>query len=109
MTLRNYSLENLGLNGTAKIWNPSPPVTVEAAIRRNEGWLTPGGAFLAVTSPFTGRSPRDKFIVREPGSESKVWWGAINQPIDPGKYEVLHTDVLEYLKTKELYIRVVSL
>lgn len=64
-------------------WNYGPAELVEHAIRRKEGMLADGGPFCAVTSPHTGRSPNDKFVVKEASSEAKVWWGKVNQPIAP--------------------------
>jgi phosphoenolpyruvate carboxykinase (ATP) len=100
-----HGIGNIGLTGLRQFWNPSPASTIELAVRRGEGRLTSGGAFLAITSPFTGRSPNDKFIVKEPGSEDKVWWGKVNQPLSQEKYEALEADVKAYLDTKELFIR----
>ena len=101
-------LHPIGLWGIRQTWNPSPARTIEIAICRGEGQLTAGGAFLAITSPFTGRSPQDKFIVHEPSSADKVWWGRVNQPLDPARFEVLVQDVKAYLNTKELFIRDVN-
>src|SRR5262245_55560521 len=100
-----FGIAHVGLTGIRQTWNPSPAATVEIALKRGEGRLTAGGAFLAVTSPFTGRSANDKFIVREPGTQDKVWWGKVNQPLSAEKYEVLETDVKAYLNTRELFIR----
>ncbi len=79
--------------------------TIELAISRGEGHLTAGGAFLAVTSPFTGRSPNDKFVVQRTASEDKVWWGKVNQLLRRSKFDVLEQDVSAYLNTKELFMR----
>ncbi|MEK7325349.1 MAG: phosphoenolpyruvate carboxykinase (ATP), partial [Chloroflexota bacterium] len=100
-----HGIGNIGLTGLRQFWNPSPAAAIELAVRRGEGKLTSGGAFLAITSPFTGRSPNDKFIVKEPGSDSKVWWGKVNQPLPQDKYETLESDVKAYLNTKELFVR----
>lgn len=62
-------------------WNYVAPELVEAAIRRKEGTIADMGPFVAVTSPHTGRSPNDKFVVKEPGSVSDVDWGRVNQPL----------------------------
>ncbi len=105
MLRSKYGLDSLGLAGARQIWNPSPAATVELALSRGEGRLTPGGAFLAITQPFTGRSPDDKFLVKEPGSDGKVWWGKVNRPFDPDKFERLKQDMLTYLGTKVLVIR----
>jgi phosphoenolpyruvate carboxykinase (ATP) len=98
-------IHEIGLSGIRQTWNPSPARTIEIAISRGEGKLTAGGAFLADTSPFTGRSPNDKFVVTEPVSEDKVWWGRVNQPLSLDAFDVLERDVRAYLNTKELFIR----
>ncbi len=100
-----FGIQQIGLSGIKQTWNPSPAETIEIALRRGEGKLTDGGAFLAITSPFTGRSPNDKFIVREPDSEAQVWWGKVNQALAQDKYKTLEADVRAYLNTKELFIR----
>src|SRR5438094_7154203 len=73
--------------------NLTPSQLYEHALRRREGVVTPSGPFAAVTSPHTGRSPNDKFIVREPESSDQIWWGKVNQPLDPKQFERLKTDV----------------
>ena len=80
MTLRVEGLDELGLGGTDEILNPSAAETIELALARREGQLSAGGNFVAVTSPFTGRSPDDKWLVKEPGSAGQVWWGKVNRP-----------------------------
>src|SRR6059036_1862826 len=86
-------------------WNLRPAALYEHAARRGEGVITEGGAFCAVTSPHTGRSPNDKFIVREAGSEGDVWWGRVNQPLAVEQFERLHADVLHHLNGQELFVR----
>src|SRR3954462_11227240 len=87
-------------------WNLGPAAMFEAAVRRREGEVTSGGAFNAITKPHTGRSPNDKFVVREPSSEKDVWWGKVNQPFDLKHYEALHRDVLAHLNGQtELFVR----
>ncbi|MGV3707931.1 MAG: phosphoenolpyruvate carboxykinase (ATP) [Gemmatimonas sp.] len=78
-------------------WNLMAPELVEAAIKRGEGRLANMGPFVAVTSPHTGRSPNDKFVVKEPSSEADVDWGKVNQPISVEHYELLKSDVKNYL------------
>jgi len=85
--------------------NFGPVALYEAAIRRGEGRVVAGGPFAAVTAPHTGRSPNDKFVVREPGSERDIWWGPVNQPMEPAPYEILKRDVLEHLAGRELFVR----
>jgi phosphoenolpyruvate carboxykinase (ATP) len=96
-----------GLKPTGRVhWNFVAPELVEAAIRRGEGQLANMGPFVAVTTPHTGRSPNDKFVVREPSSEANVDWGKVNQPISPEHYEILKADVKAYLNVQpELFVQ----
>jgi len=87
-------------------WNFVAPELIEAAIRRGEGTLADMGPFVAVTSPHTGRSPNDKFVVKEPGSEADVDWGKVNQPISPEHWATLKADVQQYLNARnELFVQ----
>jgi len=86
-------------------WNLGPPALYEHALRRGEGVLADAGPFCAVTSPHTGRSPNDKFVVREPSSADQVWWGKVNQPMTPEHFDRLHADVVRHLNTQELFVR----
>ena len=96
-----------GLAPTGNVrWNLMAPELVEAAIKRNEGRLAHMGPFVAVTTPHTGRSPNDKFVVREPLSEANVDWGKVNQPLSPAHYELLKSDVRKYLNgLDELFVQ----
>jgi phosphoenolpyruvate carboxykinase (ATP) len=78
-------------------WNLGAPMLVESAVRRGEGHLADMGPFVGITSPHTGRSPKDKFIVRSGSSAADVDWGAVNQPIDPEHFRILLGDVRAYL------------
>ena len=99
-------LTKLGLAPRGQIhWNLIAPELMKAAARRNEGEFAAMGPFVAVTSPHTGRSPNDKFLVKESSSENDVDWGKVNQPISEDKYRVLLGDVREYLdKSEELFV-----
>src|SRR5690606_524043 len=91
-------------SGTVR-WNLEAPELVQAAIRRNEGELAHMGPFVAVTTPHTGRSPNDKFVVKEPSTEADVDWGKVNQPISEAHFEVLLADVRAYLNERdELFV-----
>ena len=100
-------LTGQGLSPSGKVhWNLVSPALIEAAIRRNEGTLADMGPFVAVTAPHTGRSPNDKFVVREPGTEGDVDWGKVNQPITAGHFEALLADVRGYLDGQgELFVQ----
>ncbi|MBI4541409.1 MAG: phosphoenolpyruvate carboxykinase (ATP) [Gemmatimonadetes bacterium] len=100
------ALERHGLRHTAAAyWNLGPAALYEEAVRRGEGTTAAGGAFVTLTTPHTGRSPNDKFVVREPETESRIWWGSVNQPLDAERFEHLHEDVLRHLETRDLFVR----
>ena len=86
-------------------WNFIAPELFKDAARRDEGEFADMGPFVAVTAPHTGRSPNDKFVVKEPSSDKDVDWGKINQPISPEKYQLLLSDVRNYLNdSTELFV-----
>jgi phosphoenolpyruvate carboxykinase (ATP) len=99
-------LKSQGLKPSGEVhWNLLPPQLIQAAIRRGEGELADMGPFVGVTSPHTGRSPNDKFVVRDPATEKDVDWGKVNQPITLEHYNTLKSDVQNYLnQQKELFI-----
>ncbi len=102
---RNRSLEALGLGNLGSIhWNLPSPALYEEAIRRYEGTLSHLGPLVVRTGHYTGRLPKDKFFVREPSSEEKIWWGKINRPIEPAKFEVLKHRLCAYLQGKDIFI-----
>jgi len=86
-------------------WNLTPPELYEHALRRGEGVIAERGPFCAVTTPHTGRSPGDKFLVREPGSADHIWWGKVNQPLEPAHFERLQQHVVRHLDAQELFVR----
>jgi phosphoenolpyruvate carboxykinase (ATP) len=98
----------MGISTEQRVYrNLSPSQLYEHALRRREGVVTAGGKgpFAAVTSPHTGRSPNDKFLVQEPESSSRIWWGKVNQPITPEKFDRLKADVEQHLASQELFVR----
>src|SRR6266404_5590542 len=78
---------------------------VEHAIRRGEGRLASNGALVAYTGRHTGRSPQDKFTVKDSLTADKVAWGNVNIPFEPEKFDVLLERVLDYLRPRELYVQ----
>ena len=84
--------------------NLTPPALIEHALQRSEGALTDAGAFAAVTAPHSGRSPKDKFLIEEPGSADRIWWEK-NPRLDPAAFERLHEDVRAYLDARELFVQ----
>ncbi len=104
--ISRHGLENHGIRpGGAVHWNQTAPALYEEALKRGDGELAFGGPLAVTTGEYTGRSPKDKFIVREPSSEDNVWWGAVNQPIDPASFDQLHERVAEYLSGRELFVQ----
>jgi phosphoenolpyruvate carboxykinase (ATP) len=102
----SHGLEKHGIQTSGdQFWNLPPTLLIEHAVRRGEGELVASGPFNAVTAPHTGRSPNDRFVVREPSSEANVGWGKVNVPIDPDKYDTLRAEVVEYLGDQDLYVR----
>ncbi len=81
--------------------NLSTPRLVERAIARHEGVLSSTGALQVETGKYTGRSPKDKFIVMESSVKDKIDWGFVNQPIDEEKFNNLYKKVIEYLTNKD--------
>ena len=86
-------------------FNLSAAALYEHAIRRQEGQLAIDGPLVCRTGAHTGRSPNDKFVVKEPGSEAHVWWGKVNKPIEPANYDVLRRDIINHLKSQELFVQ----
>jgi phosphoenolpyruvate carboxykinase (ATP) len=102
---RAHGLEALGIVRSGRVhWNLSPAALYEEAIRRGEAQLAADGPLVARTGLHTGRSPNDKFTVREPSSEQHVHWGTVNKPIEEAKFDALHRDMMVYLQDKELYV-----
>lgn len=102
----NYGLDAQGLATSANIfWNLGTAPLVEHALKRGEGRLTKDGALLVDTGKFTGRSVKDKFVVRDATTEDTINWGAINQPMTPEHWANLKADFLAELKNQqELYV-----
>jgi phosphoenolpyruvate carboxykinase (ATP) len=100
-------LEHQGLRPSGQVhWNLVAPELMLAAARRGEGEFADMGPFVAVTAPHTGRSPNDKFVVREPSTEADIDWGKVNQPYSPAHFEALLADVRAYLdKQPELFVQ----
>ena len=90
---RGLGLEREGIETSRVKWNLSPAALYEEALRRDEGVLAAHGPLACRTGQHTGRSPNDKYLVREPSSESHIAWGAINRPMEPPHFEILHRDI----------------
>ncbi len=89
--------------GSPERRNLSPAALYEHAIRRDEATIVSTGALTAETGKHTGRSPKDKFFVKEPTSRDAIWWHAGNQPISTASFEGLLERMQEYARTHEVY------
>jgi len=94
-----------GLRSRGNVWwNPAVPRIYMDALRAEEGVLAEGGPLVVDTGIHTGRSPKDKFVVREPSSEDRIWWGTVNQPLEQEHYDVLREKVVDHLGARDLYV-----
>src|SRR5262249_11295282 len=89
-----------------RLWsNLSPAELCEAALTRREGQLTRDGAISCTTGVHTGRSPKDKFIVRDHTTDAHVHWGEVNRPMTPEAFDALDADFADYLRHREAYVQ----
>ena len=109
MNRTNNQVPDLGYLGLANtpqiLFQLNPAQLVEAAIKRNEGILTECGALAIDTGEFTGRSPKDRFIVVDEITADSVWWGDINIKFDAGNFDKVYNKVTAYLADKEIFVR----
>lgn len=103
----DVGLDAHGLTPSGDVqWQLDRPALIERAIQRGEGILTKHGAFVADTLPRTGRSPNDKFIVKEPGSEERIWWGKVNRPIERPVFDAMREKTRAHLNEQtELFVQ----
>lgn len=98
-------LEGTSIDLQGSLWrNLSPAELVEHSIRRGEGKLADNGALVVNTSPRTGRSAKDKFIVDSPEVHDQVAWGDVNQPISQETFDALYERVAEHLGQNDVYV-----
>ncbi len=102
----SYGLDKVGIKKVKKaFWNLTPAHLAEAAIRNGEGHLTDKGALMCDTGKFTGRSPKDRFIVEDEKTKDTVWWGNINIPISEANFDNIYNQMIGYLEEKKVYVR----
>ena len=94
-----------GLKSAKAHWNLSPPALYEEAVRRGEGQIAAHGPLVCRTGQHTGRSPNDKFIVRDPSADRNVAWGGVNRPMSEAHFNTLRHDLLGSLKGTELFVQ----
>ena len=98
-----FGADKFGFTGLKAVhWNPAEPLLYEHALRVGEAQLVRGGALVADTGVHTGRSPKDKFIVRDASTEQTIWWDN-NGAITPAQFDLLYNDFIAHAKGKELF------
>ena len=103
--METYGIEKLGIvNPKAVYRNLTPAQLTEAALRRGEGKLSNTGALVVTTGKYTGRSPKDKFIVDTPSVHDDIAWGSVNVPITQEKFNAIRSKVVAYLQNREIFI-----
>ena len=102
----SYELDNYGIKEPARVyWNLNAPELYEEIARRNEGVFSNHGAMIVDTGEHTGRAAKDKAIVREPGSEDKVFWGDVNKDFSQEKFNALKERMMAHAKGRELFVQ----
>lgn len=99
-------LIDLGFHNLNNIfYNQSTPSLYEQAVRRREARISHLGPLVTRTGQHTGRSPNDKFIVKEPSSEKNIWWGKVNRSLDEKYFDKIFAKMLSYAESKDLYLQ----
>ncbi len=108
MILKDKVIKELQAQGIRNIrevfYNYGTPALYEQVVRRREGLLAHLGPIVVRTGHHTGRSPNDKFIVKEPTSEKNVWWGKVNKSINEEMFNRLYAKMMAYIQGKDLYV-----
>jgi len=102
---RSRRLDREGIRAGRVWWNLSTAALYEEAVRRQEGLISAEGPLVCRTGQHTGRSPNDKFIVREPASEGSIAWGKVNRPMEPAHFDALERDLVATLTGRELFVQ----
>ncbi len=98
-------LDEQGISGLGRVYyNLREPALVEEALRRSEGTLGKGGSLLVTTGTHTGRSPKDKFVVRSASVEDSIWWEN-NPPMSPEAFDRLHSDMLAHMRGRDYFVQ----
>jgi len=99
---KTLGLDQIGLNNVSKIHrNLNVDNLIDEILKNNEGVISSTGAPIVDTGKFTGRSPKDKYIVDEPSSNSQIWWGQVNQKIDEKVFDELFSKIVDYYNSDQ--------
>jgi phosphoenolpyruvate carboxykinase (ATP) len=100
------ALKEIGLENTALVhWNLTPSELIEETLLSGEGTLSDKGALAIDTGEFTGRSPKDKYVVFDELTKDTIWWGDVNHKFDSQQFDKLYDRVCAYLSNSEIYVR----
>ena len=102
---KNATITDLGIKNAKAFWNLSSKELSKIAVEKGQAKITSQGAIAINTGEFTGRSPLDRFIVKDNLTKEHVWWGDVNQSFDENKFDLLHEKMLKHLEGKELFVR----
>lgn len=102
---QSISLKELGIENAKIHYQLSPEELHDITIKSGQGIESSTGALAVNTGEYTGRSPQDRYIVKDNISENKVWWGKVNIPFEPAAFEALYDKVTSYLSNREIYVR----
>ncbi|MDQ3994795.1 MAG: phosphoenolpyruvate carboxykinase (ATP) [Actinomycetota bacterium] len=105
VTTTSGGLETHGLDPRGRVfWNPTAALLYTHALERGEARLGEGGPLVVDTGRHTGRSPNDRFVVREPGSEERIGWGAVNRPLEEESFDGLRVKLIGHLGDSDVYV-----
>lgn len=104
-TLQMISLETYGIKNANINYQLSPEELHKITVEKQQGVTAACGALAVNTGEFTGRSPKDRFIVKDDITKDKIWWGDINIPFESDKFQKLYNKVTDYLSNKEVFVR----
>ncbi|SNT31384.1 phosphoenolpyruvate carboxykinase (ATP) [Ekhidna lutea] len=98
-------LSDLGIKVKEAHWNLSQSELIEETLKSGEGVLTSTGALMCDTGKFTGRSPKDRFVVEDANTKDSVWWGNINIPFSEDNFDKLYNKMVKFVEDKKVYVR----
>lgn len=102
---KSISLDQYGINNAKVNYQLSPDALHERTLELGQGVEASSGALAINTGEFTGRSPKDRFIVKDDITKDRVWWGNINIPFESEQFDKLYDKITNYLSEKEVYVR----
>src|SRR5690606_35523828 len=105
LSAKSISLDSLGIRNATVHYQLTPDELHRATIEKGQGAEADSGALAVNTGEFTGRSPQDRFIVKDDITADQVWWGKVNIPFEPAKFDALYDKVMGYLSGKQIYAR----